>query len=212
MEAFVARDRNEKISVANLATFPPFLRFNDVLLRYQLGSQLLLAKCSLFEDCLNSIKPALKDSNEICFEANINRAYPSHFSDHSSLLIYLRDRLLPIFDSSRRYEFAIAFGSADENSAAEFISSILQISQVRSCSNVSILLFSSYDFQLVQFPVAVEDISNWLTPITDDKVEIFGLKKETRFLQIYSKVQNAQEMWEHLKAVNFFHKFRSLLS
>ena len=205
MEAFV--ERNEKISVANLATFPPFLRFNDVLLRYQLGSQLLLAKCSLFEGYLNSIKPALKDSNEICFEADINRANPSHFSDHSSLLIYLRDRLLPIFDSSRRYEFSIVFGS-DENSAAEFISSILQISQIRSCSNVSIALFDG----MSPARLPVEDISNWLTPITDDKVEIFGLKKETRFLQIYSKVQNAQEIWEHLKAVNFFHKFGPLLS
>ena len=188
--------------------FPPFVRSNEVRLRFDFDSQSLPEKCRLFEGCLDSIRPTLKDANETHFFAEINHEHQNDFSDHSSLLIYLRDRLLPIFGSSRRYEFDIIFESADENSAAEFISSILQISQVRSCSNVSIALFD----RMYPGRLPVEDISNWLTPITDDKVEIFGLNKETRVLQICSKVQNAQEMWEHLKAVNFFHKFRPLLS
>ena len=126
----------EEVSLANLADFPLFLRFNDVLLRYEIGhfSQSLLKKSLLFEECLNAIKSALKDSNKIRFDATIDKFDPSHFSDHSSVVIYLRDRLLPICDSSRCYEFNITF-AFDGNSASEVISSILQIPQVRSCLN-----------------------------------------------------------------------------
>ena len=194
-----------RISLENLAEFPPFLRFNKVLLLYgaEPSSQPLLAKCILFE-CLNSIKPALKDSNEIRFVAKINQAYPCYFSDHSSLAIYLRNRLLPICDSSRRYMFDIVFDSQseDENSVTEVISSILQIPQARTCSNVSIALFCCF----VSARLPVENISNWLAPETNDGVELYGKRKENRFLLIFSPiVENTQEMWEHLKKVNFFH-------
>ena len=205
MEAFIGCESCDgtKILLANLVTFPPFLRFNEVRLKYYIKSQLLHAKCLLFEDCLNSIKPALKDSNEICFDANINRANPSHFSDHSSVVIYLRDRLLPICDSSRRYEFIIGFESY-ENSATKVISSILQISQVRRCSNVSIELFD----YMYPARLPVEDISNWLDPKAEDGdgTEICGKKRQSRFLKIYSYItSNAQEMLDHLKEVNLVH-------
>ena len=200
LEALVGSDR-EEISLANLAKFPPFLRFNEVLLNYHHGS--LLTKCRLFEECLDSIKPALKDSNKTCFAAKINQADPNDFSDHSTVVIYLRDILLPLCDSSRSYEFNISF-ELDENSTTKIISSILQISQVGSCSNVSINLFNYY----FSTRLPVDDISNWLAPKTVEGAEICGKKGENRFLIIHSNtiqtIPNMKEMWEHLMEVNFF--------
>ena len=211
METLIGSD-SEEILLANLKEIPSFLRFNEVLLIYDAGSQSLITKCCLFEDCLNLIKPALKDSNEIFLKATIKQDDPNHFSDHSSVVVYLRDRLLPICDSSRRYVFSIWFTS-DENSASEVISSILQISQVRSCSHVSIELFGIRD---VFARLPVEEISNWLAQNTDDVVEIYGMRKwkENRFLKIiYSDViSNTQEMWEHLKQVNLAHCYWLLVS
>ena len=200
LEAFIGGWDRKRISLANLTEF---IRFNEVRLLYSSGSQSLITKCHLFDDYLNAIKPALKNLNKISFAADINQAHPGHFSDHSSVVIYLRDRLLPIFDSSRRYEFKIGFKS-DENSATEVISSILQISQVRSCSHVSIELFGKWSVTLYA-RLPVEDISNWLTPKTVEGAEIRGKKGENRFLQIRSYIiSNKKEMWEHLIKVNFF--------
>ena len=199
--AFIGSRRKE-ISLANLAEFPPFLRFEEVRLEYDSGSQSLITKCRLFEYGLNSIKPALKDSNKICFDFKINQADPSDFSDHSSLDIYLRDRLLPICGPFRRYSFNITSGF-DGNSATEVISSILQIPQVRICSNVYIKLrgYGAYS-AIARLPV--EDISNWLVPKTNDGVEIYGKNGENRFLRIFSCIiPNTQKMWDHLMGVNF---------
>ena len=204
LEAFIGGWDRKRISLANLTEF---IRFNEVRLLYSSGllytPWLLTTKCQLFEDYLNAIKPALKNFNKLSFVADINQADPGHFSDHSSVVIYLRDRLLPIFDSSRRYEFNISFKS-DENSATEVISSILQISQVQSCSHVSIVLsIELFGKQSARMPV--EDISNWLTPKTVEGAEICGKKGENRFLQIRSYIiSNKKEMWEHLIKVNFF--------
>ena len=194
--------------------FPPFLRFDEVRLQYATGSQSLLAKFRLFESCLESIKPALNDSNKICFVADINRNYPRYFSDHSSVVIYLRDRLLPICGSSRRYEFDITlitspislrvrYSEFNGNSAAHVISSLLQFPQVRLCSNVSIKLrgYRGYYSTIARLPV--EDISNWLTPKNDEGVEIRSKKEGNRFLLIYSGIiPNTREMWDHLMGVN----------
>ena len=194
----IGSDQKE-ISLANLAAFPPFIRFHDVILRYNVGLQLLLSKCRLFDECLNSIKPALKDSNEINFFASIDHANPSYFSDYSSVAIYLCYGLLPIFNSSRRYNFVIKL-DPDKNSATDLISSVLEISQVRRCSHVSIKLVFGFDYDAVSTQLPFEDISNWLAAKTD---EIYGKKQENRFLLIYSKIiPNTQEMWEHLKEVN----------
>ena len=207
MEAFISSNRT-KISLSSLAAFPPFLYFTDVELKYKTGSQSLITKFRLFEDCLESIKPALKDSNKIRFCAMIDQEDSSNFSDHSSVVIYLRDKLLRIFDSSHRYDFSLWFRS-DKNSARELISSVLQIPQVGSSSNVSIRLIGYLSARL-----SVEDISNWLAPKSGDGVEIYGKRqwKGDRFLLIYSHtIKNAQEMWEHLKEVNFFHNLVQFL-
>ena len=198
LEAFIGSDR-KMISLANLVAFPPFLRLNEVRLEYASGSQSLLAKFRLFEDCLDSIKSALNDSNKIRFDANINRDHPSHFNDHSSLVIYLRDRLLPICGSSRRYNFNIEFDFGN-SAVSDVISSILQISKVRNCSHVQIDLFG-YNY-ILSARLPVDDISNWLAPKTDDCIGICGKEGENRFLSIYCTIiPNAQEMWNYLKEV-----------
>ena len=202
MEAFIGGWDRKRISLANLTEF---IRFNEVRLLYSSGLQSLTTKCQLFEDYLNAIKPALKNFNKLSFVADINQADPGHFSDHSSVGIYLRDRLLPICDSSRRYEFNIYISlESDENSATEVISSILQISQVQSCSHVSIVLsIELFGKQSARMPV--EDISNWLTPKTVEGAEICDKKGENRFLLIYSDtIPNKKEMLKHLMEVNFF--------
>ena len=205
LEARIGRKEDRKeVSLADLAEFPPFLRFNQVVLRYDTGSQSPLAKCRLFDECLNSIKPALKDSNEIRFFAIIDHDDPNHFSDYSSVVFYLCYGLLPILNSSRRYNFVIDL-DPDKNFATALISSILEISQVRSCPTVKIELFFDNMMLMTSTHLPVEDISNWLAAKTDDGVEIYGKKQENRFLLIYSDIiPNTQEMWEHLKEVNYF--------
>ena len=91
-----------------------------------------LLKCRLFEDCLNLLKRALKDSNKIRFVTLIDQDDPSDFGDHSSVVIYLRDILLQICNSSRCYEFDINFFS-DKHSAADFISSNFSSPKVFTC-------------------------------------------------------------------------------
>ena len=204
MEAFIGSDR-KKISRANLAAFPPFLRFTEVRLRYDTGYQSLFTKCRLFEDCLKSIKSALKDPIKICFVAYINRDDRSDFSDHSSVAIYLHYGLLPICDSSRCYEFNIDFDfdldeyEPDGFASMDLIYSILQISQVQSCSNVSIELSGNSTSTFLP----VEEILDWLAQKTADCVEIYDTKEQNRFLWIKSLcIPNIQEMWDHLKEVS----------
>ena len=208
LEARIGNKRKRN-SLENLAVFPPFIRFNKVLLLYGAGrsSQPILAKCLFFEGCLNSIKSALKDSNEIHFVAGIEKDYVRHFSDQSSLVIYLRDRLLPIYGLSHRYVFDILFKS-DKNSVTELISSILQISQIRLYSNVELSGVSAKKSGYnVPVRLPIEDISNWLTPKTDEGVEICGKTKlENRFLRIFLRnISNTKELWDHLKEVVFTH-------
>ena len=187
-----------------MVAFPPFLRFDEVRLQYEVGQKLLLAKCLLFEECLNSIKPALKDSNKISFVASIDKDNSSHFSDHSSVVIYLRYGLLPICCSSRRYTFIINLES-DEYSGTDLLESIFQIFQVQRCSNVSILLD-------LTTKLPVEDISNWLIPKTDDsnlwqtKNKVLNISLLPKYSRdyMYLGCPNIKEMWDHLKEVNFF--------
>ena len=91
------------ISHADLATFPPFLRFDKVQLWYKAmervvesaasidsaNKQSIEEKCALIGSCLQSIQQPLNDSNLIIFDADINENDPGCFSDHSKLLVYL---------------------------------------------------------------------------------------------------------------------------
>ena len=70
----------KEISLPNLALFPPFLRFDNVVLPfYRFGaSKSITEKCQLFDACLSSIKEALIDSNKIFVYSHINQESAHH--------------------------------------------------------------------------------------------------------------------------------------
>ena len=196
-------DAEVEISLNELAAFPPFLRFDKVVLTATntflpggSNTQTIATRCKLFEDQLNLIKPILSGSLLI-FCTAVNRNDPTCFYDHTRLLIYLR-RLLLICDSFRGYEFVLGFTS-DKGASGYVISSILQIPQIRSCSYVEISFIGSDPTNL-----PVEDISNWLHRKCDGHGE-----RKLRFIS--EQIKNRQEMVNHLKEVHIFIVFWALL-
>ena len=155
-------------------------------------------KCQKIEKYLRPIEPALKHSNSIQFVARINQNDQSCFSDHSVLLSYLSEQLLQICNSSRRYEFKIAFYS-DKNSGTNFISSLLQMPAISRCSNFEISLYHIEEAQ--QLPV--ENISDWL-----NRRKIDGQIPQEIFMTIRMyELQNVTEMCgmcDHLSKVCLF--------
>ena len=202
-----------------LATFPLFLRFDKVSISYNyVNDQTIEEKCELIEKQLLPLKLGLNDSNTIEFVARISRNDQNdrnNFSDHLKLLDYIRNRFLPICNSSRCYKFQIWFFS-DANSGTEIITSILEMDEIKHCSNVEIRLFYGGQKRL---PVKV--ISTWLERSADGAKNNHQNQKE-RFLKIwyhyYSSpyiqtpsfnsspfIQNAREMLEHLAKVYFIY-------
>ena len=178
-----------------MVEFPPFFRFNNVDLRYYFGSQSIQEKWQLFGRCLQSLYVALCDSNEIYFGERINQNDPSQFCDSTTLLNYLKEGFLPIFDSPRRYEFQIVFDS-DKNASTNVIASILTIPQIVRSSNVWIGLHPIY---MIMLPV--EAIDQWLNKKSEE-IGFFGQMKREKVLNFHSRrVQNAVEMCGHLKEV-----------
>ena len=134
------------------------------------------------------------------FIADIFQEDCNHFSDHSKLLDYIRNRFLPICNSFRRYKFKIGFNSA-ANSGTDITASILQMDEIKHCLNVEIRLFDGG-----QKLLPVEEISNWLEPFAAGTKNTLQNQKE-RLLTIYHigpfTIQNAREMLEHLAKVYF---------
>ena len=185
-----------------LATFPLFLRFDNVKVSivYNLADQPIEERCKFIESQLLPIKFALYDSNMVEFIADIFQENRNHFSDHSKLLDYIRNRFLPICNSFRRYKFKIGFNSA-ANSGTDITASILQMDEIKHCLNVEIRLFDGGQKRL-----PVEEISNWLEPFAAGTKNTLQNQKE-RLLTIYHigpfTIQNAREMLEHLAKVYF---------
>lgn len=192
MKAFVGKQ------LTNLNSVPSFLRFNDIKLQYEddNDSQSIAEKCQLFKECLQQLRASLSDLNEFFLTSFIDRENSSDFSDHLTFLNYLRDELLPICRSSRRHKLIIGFNS-DENSAANLITSILELSQ--QCSDLTIGLGGLN--QPTELPVVA--ISDWLAGKSDRSVKIGAQKPESKLLQIVSSISNSQEMWEHQLEVSF---------
>ena len=193
---FISR---KPISFDDLKEFPAFLHFGEVTLHYwndsNESSESIEERCQLFGGLLPAIKGALNDSKEIFFAAGINQKNRSEFYNHSALIAYLRDELLPICDLSHRYKFVINF-ETDQNSGSEVISSILKMPQVVQCPNVDIWLLRISD----PIELSVGEIAQWL----NQKSDRIGKKKEEKFLKISSdKIQNVLEIWEHLTEVLF---------
>ena len=139
------------------------------------------------------------------FIARISQNDRNNFSDHLKLLDYIRNRFLPICNSSRGYKFDICFFS-DRNSDANVIASILEMGEIKRCTNVGIKIIGG-----AQKRLPIEEISNWLERSPDGTKNNLHNQKE-RFLKIYFYdttifikpnpfIRNAREMLDHLKTV-----------
>ena len=121
-----------------LATFPVFLRFDEVCILYNyVNYRPIDKKFEFIESQLLPFKLALNDANIVEFVAIILQNYRNHFNDHSKLLDFIRNQFLPICNSSRGYKFQIWIYS-DANSDTNVIASILEMDEIKHCSNVEI--------------------------------------------------------------------------
>ena len=211
LEATITRDcdanaARSKISLSDLAAFPHFLRFAGIQLYFldpdsdsdddeldNSDTPSIGEICQLFESQLPSIKPILDDSI-LTIYCGVHETKPARFRNNPELIDFLRNRLLTICDNSRSYDFLIYLKS--DMSAAEYISSILQLPQIDQCSDVNIFLFFYRD-QQIRLPV--EAISKWLNQKWTKK----GCRErliDCDFGEVW-KFVNILEMFNHLKEV-----------
>ena len=115
-------------------------------------------KCDWVPMLLQPIKEFVNGS-EIKFCAAIDQQNMSSFNDHETLLEYIRNELLPIWDTCRSYKFKTDI-DFDFLSAANIIEKMLQFGPISDCSNVF------FDFHLsknlITFHIPVEAVANWL--------------------------------------------------
>ena len=213
-----------------LAEFPCFLRFDTVVLIYDFGRfhnpcmPSLHSKRRQFLKHLQVLKPALVDSNLFIFTARISQYFAAplwcsscfkdmfsiDFEDHFALLEHLRNKLLPICDSSRHYEFQIEiiFAASGPNAATNVIESLLQMPQIVACSNVKI---DVRDHRFVATHLPLEAIAKWLNqkPDTDNPTGVINQmnsKKQEKFLAIHLfAIQNELEVIANLTEVYFLY-------
>lgn len=175
-------------------TFLPFLRFTNVELQFR-SYGLIEKKCENIQLKLHKLKHVLIDSNWIKFNAKIDQNDGTAFNNHLQLLEYIRNQLLPICNSSRGYEFYIAFKS-DNNYASNIIESLIQMQAIKRCSKIKIGIVGGDQMYL-----PVKEISNWLE--STNEIE----NKEEKLLVIEllgaQSIQNAQEIVDCLKTVYF---------
>lgn len=194
LKAFIGLDEVE-IPLTDLTMAPPFLHFNEFRLWHSFGSEAIAEKCKSYEACLQMIKPMLNASKETNFECKIDENYPNHFFDHSALLEYLGDRIVPICDPSRHISFSIDLDS-DKDSSTNIIASIIKFPQITRCTNVGIKLYTAKAGPL---RLPIEIISNWFNRTSNSMEQ----KQKEQFLEIFccEYFQNSDEMCQHLKEV-----------
>lgn len=222
MEAVIWGNGAKKIFLADLPALPRFIRFNDVCLFYGNDRLRFLSlkykpiqfvsteeKCHSIENYLQPFKKVLNDSKSVQFHGDIGRNDDkfSNFFTQSSLLKYLSQKLLSIFSTSHRYVFDISF-YCGEGDATNVLDSILQMQQIRRCSNLDIEL-KQIEYQHIQqeqpyldSELPVEAISNWLNRKIDVGMGVIG--RTPRKMRIFlHKIQNAVEMCENLTEVYY---------
>ena len=191
-----------------------FLRFRSVTLNYNdlpynidLGFQSIDKKCHLFVKHLKPLKAAFSDSTKIEFNADIGESQ-NNFGDPLQLLNHLRNKLLPICDSVRHYEFAIRFCS-HEASTTDILDSILRMPPINSSTNVK---FNLYQFRILPQFVPVDAISAWLDRSNNMVMKCKHQQKTPLELRIYMcGVENVQELSEHFKKVHFVNSFIKII-
>lgn len=195
MKAFINGNEQKEISLADLTAFPHFLRFNDVNSFFNYSHKLITEKCQLVENYLYPLKGALIDSKSIIFCGDIYRNGYMDFASYSFLLNYLSDRMLPICNLSRRYEFYICFYS-DKEAVTNVISSIIQMSQVKNASDLKLRL--SLLEQSTHLPIKVIMVNGMIA---------IGQNRQNIVLELclYDGIQNVVEICNHLLEVLLFY-------
>ena len=182
----------------------------------------LFLKQRVFLQNLRVLKPALVDSNLFRFTARVicqrsqsanssfyfNGHFSVHFKDHFAVLEHLRNKLLPICGSSRRYEFRIEILSCDDRhnaAATDVIESLLQMPQIAVRSNVTIdVLVCCHNIDTLSL-LPVEAIAKWLNQTSDEATGVNdqkNTKKQEKFLSIHMlTIQNEKEMVGRLTEV-----------
>ena len=125
----------KEICCTDLVTFPQFLRLHRVSLYiaenvyfgHAQDFMLMKDKCYLSEMYLQAIKPTLNNSL-IYFKGMIDRNCLHCFRDHSELVNYVQNQLLPNCQSSRGYEFYVdfQFDEIESSNAASVAASIFR--------------------------------------------------------------------------------------
>ena len=186
-----------------------FVRFENVKLNYNdrpynadLGFQSIDKKFHLFVKHLKPLKAAFSDSTIIQFYASIGYRQ-SQFTDPLQLLNHLRNELLPVCDSARRYEFSILFYS-QEASATAILDAILQMPPINFSTNVAFNFYQPYGGILPQL-LPVDAISVWLNRSNDMVMKCNRQQKKLLELKVSfrNRIQNVQQLFEHFKKVHF---------
>ena len=192
----------------------PFLSFKSLSLFYSAGvgphTISIDMEIQLLQIQLQLFKTALSDLELLTLNARINQNDPNMFRDYSQLLDHFREQVLPICDSAPVYKLLIDFQTGSDR-AADFIVQILQLPRINRC-NCQEVSFFYLNETFIQLPV--DAISHWLNRNFDNKIDGTGQGKKQRLLATnhHIRIQNAVEMYEHLKTVMVFHCFFEIVS
>ena len=202
-QTYICNENEHKLVLTTDFNNFHFLRFNYVFLFYDSGLQSIDDKLYLLQNQLQLFKTAFSDLKEFTLSAKIDKNDRSQFNYHTQLLDHIREKLLPICDSSPVYFFHVDFQSNNDG-AADFIAQVLQMRPINRCR---VVYFYYANETFIQLPVGV--ISNWLNSNSDGGIGCTGTGQSgnERFLRTNSriKIQNAVEICDHLKIVRTFY-------
>ena len=148
-------------------------------------------------------------ASKLVIDASIGANDPLYFPNHTEMLDYIANQVLPtsIFHSSQSCKFK-AYFLTDSEFAPNFIASLLQLPAIAHRANILIELClrrfapqqQQYIFRRLTMPT--DGIAKWLHHSE-------GTGRE-RVLCIHlgtSDIENLQEIFNHLKEVNFYANF-----
>lgn len=217
-----------------MADVPRFLRFDRIDLLCYPGWRSVARRRQIFLNHLRSLKEALKDSLLIHLECAVDRNSYIGFKEYSSLFNHIRNELLPICVSSRRYKLAINLGPnrnaqnstlSHEHDNHITLLNYLSYPQVTRCRNVSFYFYlCEVNTTLNGRQIAglhngiirdyltglpIEAISTWLNQKLDDGIKINGHKQpgtheQSLQLDVILSKAYVSQLCANLKKVNLF--------
>lgn len=164
---------NERVSVVDL-TASRYLRFDELMLVYNGAHQMSITeKCERIQKLLQQIAPKFIGS-KLKFRACIDEDDQRSFNDHFELLDHIKNGLFPLCKPCDAYKFKVEF-RFDSSAARSVVSSLLQMTPIKCCSNVEMGFYNVRSH--VQLPF--DAINNWFDHNSNGNDD--GKKK---FLQI----------------------------